>query len=147
MNHIAIVTLRLVREKTVAYESQCLANAGAVFDLFRELAGDLDRESVWVACLDAKNRVACLSQVSVGSLDASMMHPREVMKVALLANASAIILVHNHPSGDPTPSAEDHAVTRRIGEAATILGLRFLDHLIVGHDRFYSFCDEGVLNS
>lgn len=147
MKHIPLVSLRLVREKTVPYESRSLANAGAVFDLFRELAGDLDRESVWIACLDTKNRLACLSQVSVGSLDASLVHPREVLKIALLANASAIVLVHNHPSGDPSPSAEDRRVTERIGNAAKVFGIRFLDHVIVGHGTFFSFCDAGELKT
>jgi DNA repair protein RadC len=143
MKHIPLVSLRLVRERTVPYPGRSLQSAQAVYDLFRDLAGDLDREAVWIACLDAKNRLACLSQVSVGSLDASMVHPREVMKTVLMANASAMILVHNHPSGDPAPSAEDRAVTDRIRQTADLFGIRFLDHVIVGDGRFYSFNDEG----
>jgi DNA repair protein RadC len=95
--------------------------------------------------LDTKNRLACLSQISLGTLNSSYVQPREVLKVAILANAASLILVHNHPSGDPTPSREDFDVTRRIGEAAKLLGLSLLDHLVIGEGRFYSFKDEGQI--
>ena len=143
MKHIPMVSLRLVREKTVKYQGRSLTDSQAIFDLFRVLAEDLDREAVWIACLDTKNRIACLSQISLGGIDSSICHPREVLKTALLANASAIVLVHNHPSGDPSPSSQDRAITARIGEAAQIIGIRFLDHLIVGDETFYSFADAG----
>ena len=145
IQHLPMVSLRLVREKTVPYEFEPLTNSSRVFDLFRPLAEDLDRETVWVACLDTKNRCVCLSQVAIGSLDSAVVHPREVLKIVLMANASAVILVHNHPSGDPAPSKEDHAMTGRIRDAAKTLGIRFLDHVIVGHGAFYSFCDQGQL--
>jgi len=145
MKHIPLVSLRIVRDGSVPYGAASVQSSKAIFDLFRQLAEDLDREAVWLACLDTKNRLACLSQISLGSLSASIVHPREVIKLALLSNAAGMILVHNHPSGDPTPSAEDRAVTARIGEAAKLMGIRFLDHLIVGDGRFYSFCDQGEL--
>jgi len=145
MKHIPLVSLRLVRERSVPYESRTLKNSAAIFDLFRAMVQDLDREAVWLACLDTKNRLACLSQVSVGSLDSSLVHPREVMKTALLASASAIVLVHNHPSGDPTPSREDEAITQRIKGAADLLGVRFLDHVIIGDGDYFSFTDQGRL--
>jgi DNA repair protein RadC len=145
MKRIPLVSLRIVRERSVPYAQRAIQSAQAVFELFRALAEDLDREAVWMACLDTKNRLSCLSQVSLGSLDASLVHPREVMKIALLSNASAIILVHNHPSGDPSPSGEDRKVTDRIKQTAELFGMRFLDHVIIGDGRFYSFADEGGL--
>ena len=145
MKRVSLVSLRIVRERTLDYARKSVRSSAAVYDLFRQLAEDLDREAVWVACLDTKNRLACLSQVSLGSLDSAIVHPREVLKIALLANARSMILVHNHPSGDPTPSGEDKAITERIKQAAEVVGIRLLDHLIIGEDRFYSFADEGGL--
>lgn len=145
MKHLPMLSLRLVRESSVPYDRQPLTCSKAVHALFRGLAEDLDREALWIAALDTQNRVTCLSQISLGSLDSSHAHPREIFKIALLANAKSIILVHNHPSGDTKPSHEDREVTRRIGEAARLLGIHLLDHLIVGEDSFYSFKDEGAI--
>jgi DNA repair protein RadC len=80
--------------------------------------------------------------VSIGSLTLSVVHPREVFKPAILLNACAIIAVHNHPSGDPTPSAEDRTLTTRLRDAGDLLGIRLLDHLILGDDYNYSFADQ-----
>jgi len=141
MRHIPVVSLRLVREKTVPYETHSLADSKHAHELFRTLVEDLDRETLWVVCLDTKNRINCLSQVAVGTLNASLAHPRELLKVAILANAAGFILVHNHPSGDPAPSAEDRLLTQRMREAGNILGISLMDHIIIGHDRYYSFAD------
>jgi DNA repair protein RadC len=86
-----------------------------------------------------------VATVSVGTLTASLVHPREVMKSLILANAAAFLLAHNHPSGDPTPSAEDLAITKRIRECADLFGMRLLDHVILGHGRYCSMCDENLL--
>lgn len=95
--------------------------------------------------LDGKNRILCLDCVSVGSLNQSIVHPREVFKTALLSSAAAIILVHNHPTGDPTPSSEDMTITRRLKEGGDLLGVRILDHIIVGSDGMTSFVERGLL--
>ena len=144
--HIPLVSVRLVRERHISYRArQPLTNAESVHELFRELAEDLDREAVWVVCLATDGRPVCLSQVSLGTLDASLLHPREIMKTALLSNARSIILVHNHPSGDPKPSADDRAVTARIKAAAETIGLELLDHVIIGDGCYFSFRDGGEL--
>jgi DNA repair protein RadC len=85
-----------------------------------------------------------VDEVSVGSLNQSIVHPRELFKTALLSSAAAIILVHNHPSGDPTPSREDIEITRRLKEAGEILGVKLLDHIIVGSS-YLSFTERGLL--
>ena len=103
----------------------------------------LDREQFLVCCLDAKNASIGVNVVSIGTLTLSLVHPREVFKPAILLNACAIIAVHNHPSGDPTPSPEDRTLTTRLREAGDLLGIRLLDHLILGDDRLYSFADQG----
>jgi len=94
--------------------------------------------------LDGKNRIVCMEEVSVGSLNQSIVHPREVFKTALLSSAAAIVLMHNHPSLDPTPSREDREITRRLKEAGDLLGIRVLDHIIVG-ESYFSFVEQGLL--
>jgi len=95
--------------------------------------------------LDGKNQVLGFHVVSVGTLTASLVHPREVYKLAVLANAAAIVVVHNHPSGHPEPSAEDQAITLRLKEAGELLGIKLLDHVIIGDGRYFSFTDQNLL--
>ncbi len=95
--------------------------------------------------LDSKNLVIGLNVVSVGSLSASIVHPREVLKPAILCNSAALVLVHGHPSGDPTPSQEDIRMTERINKACEILGIKLLDHVIIGNPDSYSFQNAGCL--
>tara|TARA_R110002049_G_scaffold300015_1_gene490549 strand:+ start:245 stop:601 length:357 start_codon:yes stop_codon:yes gene_type:complete len=91
-----------------------------------------DQEQFVVACLDTKHRVQCVVVVTVGTLDASLVHPREVFKPAFIEGSSAVVLSHNHPSGNTTPSREDHEVTNRLTEAGKLLGITVLDHIIYG---------------
>jgi DNA repair protein RadC len=106
---------------------------------------DAAREHFMVLLLDGRHRVMRESQVSQGTLTASLVHPREVFREAVHAAAAAIVLVHNHPSGDPTPSAEDREVTRRLAEAGEILGVRVLDHVVVAEQGYQSFEELGLL--
>jgi len=115
-------------------------SASAVMTVLRDEPGEVFA----IICLSTKHRVIAYHEVSRGTLDATLVHPREVFKAALLANAAAIILTHNHPSGDPTPSADDVGLTRRLGDAGT-LGVDVLDHIIVGDGRYYSFKEGGRL--
>ena len=94
--------------------------------------------------LDGKNRLSCVDRVAVGSLNSAIVHPREVFKTALLSSAAALILIHNHPSGDPTPSREDLELTGRLKEAGELLGIKVLDHVIIG-DTYVSLCERGLL--
>lgn len=103
------------------------------------------KEYFFTLHLDGKNRIACVDCVSVGSLNQSIVHPREVFKTALVSNAAALVLVHNHPSGDPSPSSEDIAITRRLKEAGDLLGIKVLDHVIVGTDGMVSLLERGVM--
>lgn len=105
----------------------------------------LDREHFVVMLLDTKHRVIGFNTVAIGTIDSALISPRETFKPALLSNASAIIVAHNHPSGDPTPSPEDIAVTRNIVEAGKILGVEVLDHLIIGEERFVSLKERGLM--
>ena len=100
---------------------------------FSRLAKDAKQEEFHIVCLDTKNQVIDTHQITVGTLDASLVHPREVFRAAIKDASSSIILVHNHPSGDPTPSREDIAVTNRLTECGKTLGIDVLDHIVVGH--------------
>lgn len=104
-----------------------------------------DREHFVVLCLSARRRVIARETVSIGTLSASLVHPREVFKPAIMANAAAIIIAHNHPSGDFSPSAEDREATKRIMRAGEILGIPLLDHVIVSTAGYFSFREGGIL--
>ena len=112
--------------------------------LLRGRIANLDRENFVVVLLNTKNEVIETSTVSVGTLGASLVHPREVFKPAVRASAASVILAHNHPSGKVEPSQEDREVTRRLGEAADVLGIEVLDHVIVG-DGYFSMKEHGML--
>lgn len=95
-------------------------------------------------CLTTKHRVIAYHEVSRGTLDSTLVHPREVFKAAILANAAAIVVCHNHPSGDPSPSLDDLELTKRLIATGELLGISVLDHVVVGDSRYYSF-KEGAL--
>jgi len=96
--------------------------------------------------LDSKNRVICVDLCSTGSLSASIVHPREIFKSALLSSAAAMLFIHNHPGQDPTPSREDMEITTRLREVGELLGIRILDHIIIAEDSYVSFVDRGLLS-
>jgi len=107
---------------------------------------DADKEHFLLLTLNNKNRVNGFKVVSTGSLTASLVHPREVWRAALHLCAAAVIFVHNHPSGEPAPSPEDQEITRRLKETGDMLGIRVLDHVVLGDNaRFFSFSDKGLL--
>ena len=108
-------------------------------------AGD-EREHFIAVFVDARNRVKGVSVVSVGTLTASLVHPREVFRPAIVAGAAGVIVAHNHPSGEASPSSEDRAATARLVKAGALLGVPLLDHVIVGAgESFYSFREQGAL--
>jgi DNA repair protein RadC len=92
----------------------------------------LDREHFWALVLSTKNRLLRMVEVSVGSLNASIVHPRELYKEAVRMSAASVVVVHNHPSGDPTPSGADLQLTRRLAKAGEVLGIELLDHIVIG---------------
>ncbi|HEV8641426.1 MAG TPA: DNA repair protein RadC [Methylomirabilota bacterium] len=122
-----------------------LSTPAEVFTAFGPLMEDLKREVFRVALLDAQNGLLRDCVVSEGTLSASLVHPREVFKPAILESAASVILLHNHPSGDPAPSREDVRLTRQLVECARLLGLRVHDHLIIGRGRFVSLAERGII--
>jgi DNA repair protein RadC len=117
----------------------------AAADVLVPLLLDADRERCVAALLDTKHRLLELATVSVGSLDHTFMSPREVFRDALVVNAAAVVLAHNHPSGDPEPSRDDELVTRRLVRAGELVGVEVLDHLVVGGERWVSLARRGHL--
>ncbi len=117
-------------------------SAADVFARYRYLIADSPVEVFLALHLDVKHRLLSESRVSVGILDGSLIHPREVFAAAVGERAGAVILVHNHPSGDPAPSPEDREVTRRLRAAGGIVGIPVLDHVIIGNCAFFSFREE-----
>jgi DNA repair protein RadC len=122
-----------------------LRSSRDVYRHYRPRMAGAPREAFWVVLLDVKNRILGDAKVSEGTLSSAVVHPREVFRPAVEESAAAVILVHNHPSGDPTPSAEDVAITRRLREAGEVMGVKVLDHVVVGGDAYTSFVERGLL--
>ena len=134
------VRIEMVKEKTVRYKEPITTGTRAA-EVLKTVIGNTDRETAVVLCLDTKNKINAVNIVSIGTVRATLTHPREVFKAAILSNATGIIFAHNHPSGDTTPSEEDEAMLKRLIAAGDILGIPVLDSVILG-DGFYSFREE-----
>lgn len=141
----AVYETLTVQEQTFNYlkPNTRYTSASQVFYTFSFLQNET-KEYFMALHLDGKNRIVCVDLVSIGSLNQSIVHPRETFKNSLLSSAASIILLHNHPTGDPTPSSEDLAITRRLKEAGELLGIKVLDHIILG-ETYYSFAERGHL--
>lgn len=133
----------VVGEVEAQYANKRFSTSSEVYEQFRYLA-DESKEQFIALHLDNKNRLLCIDIISVGSLTASIVHPREVFKSILLSSAAAVVFIHNHPSGDPEPSREDLDITTRLRQGGELLGIRVLDHIIIG-DRHVSLADRGLL--
>ncbi len=132
------------RVRGEAAERPIIRGPGDVAEILIPQMASLDREHFRVVLLNTKNGVLDVETVAVGGLDASIAHPREVFKAPIRRSAAAIILAHNHPSGDPSPSTQDARVTRRMIRAGNVLGVEVLDHVIIGDDTHYSMRERGM---
>lgn len=139
-----VFSREVIREELPEYiDTKRFTSPQQVFEMFRDLILET-KEHFLCLHLDGKNRIICLDRVAVGSLNQCVVHVREVMKSALLSSAAAIILVHNHPSGDPAPSGEDLAITKRLKETGDLIGIPVLDHIIIGRGQYLSFAEQGL---
>lgn len=143
--YIPVVRLELIREQSVDIPVKRVSDPLAVYEIGSRLIGHEDREHLLLLCLTTKNIITAINTVSIGTLDCSLVHPREVFKPAILSNASAVVLIHNHPSGDPEPSPDDIEITKRLVATGEILGIPVMDHVIVGNGTFVSFERRGLL--
>lgn len=142
---VSFVSIKLVKEKSFLYKQRTVSDPRAAYELVKEILEDEDREKLVACFLNTKNQPVALNIVSIGSINSSIVHPREIFKAALLSNAASIILFHNHPSGDPTPSREDFSATERIRDCGKLMGIDLLDHVIVGDDKYYSMREKGEI--
>jgi DNA repair protein RadC len=147
---IAAYRVMLVRDQSLPFEAGALSNSSQAQTIIRKLIetfGQSDREQFCVVLLNNKNEVIGLNIVSIGAVSYAPVHPREVLKPAILASATGMILAHNHPSEDVSPSREDEALTVRIVKAAHIIGVKVHEHLIISMwgERYFSFADAGII--
>jgi len=149
LKNISLYGIRLVKEKSASFvKDEFITTPVEVKNCAMQILDLADRtEEVFaMLTLDTKNKITGVFEVSVGSLNQSLVHPREIFKRAIVNNANSIILLHNHPSGNPEPSQDDIATTQRIYECGKLLGIHVLDHVILGDDnKFYSFKEKGVI--
>ena len=143
---VDIITIQKIKERSILYPERRLSSPSGAAALFREFLETCDREKFIVAYLTTKNEPIAIETISIGTLSASLVHPREVFKGAVLSNASSIALAHNHPSGHTNPSQEDVDLTNRLVEAGKIMGISIIDHIIIGSsDNYYSFKENALL--
>ena len=143
---LQVVRVEMVKERAVNFATNKISNPRDAALLLADFLAGADREHLVVLCLDTKNKVNAINVVGVGTLNSALVHRREVFKPAILSNAAAILLGHNHPSGDPTPSKEDMEIAKRLDEAGKILGIDLLDSIVVGDDGiFVSMKERGLL--
>ena len=148
MKNITRYRLELVKEQTARYECpNQLISPSDVAKLLNDIfmLNRATEEKMVMVCLDVKCRPIGVFEISVGNLSSSIVHPREIFKRAILANAYSIIIAHNHPSNDGTASNEDILITKRINEAGKLMGINLLDHLIITYDSHYSLKEQGYL--
>ena len=142
---VDIVSIKMVREGSTKYENRKIEAPFDAYVLLKSFLEDSDREKLLVVCLDTKNQPINICTVSVGTLNSSLVHPREVFKTAILSNSNQIMLAHNHPSGISAPSNEDKAMTSRIKDAGVILGIELIDHIIIGSNEYFSFKENKLM--
>ena len=143
---INIVSVKLVKESSLLYKERSIRSPEDGYHMMNHFLGDIDREAFIVISLDTKNQPLSINICHLGSLNASIVHLREVMKSAILSNAASIMMGHNHPSGQrSSPSSEDIEVTKRLVKGGKIIGIELLDHIIVGDDNFVSLKEKGYI--
>lgn len=122
-----------------------ITSPSVLADLVMDDMRYLNKEYFKIAILDTKNQIIVIENISIGTLNASIVHPRDVFKIAIKRNANSIILIHNHPSGDTTPSNEDISITNRLIDAGNLIGIKVLDHIIIGDNKFLSFKEKNLI--
>jgi len=147
---VSIYRVSLVKDKRISFGQRRMNNSQEAQSLIQSLIktqGQPDREQFCVILLSARNEIIGLNIVSIGGLSSASVHPREVLKPAILANSAAMILCHNHPSNDLEPSPDDLAITKRIIQASEVIGIAVHEHIIISmdDDRYYSFADNGII--
>jgi DNA repair protein RadC len=146
LTKIDIVKIHMVKDGTIEYGKRAITNPQDLADLGLKFLKHADREIFLLVCLNTRNYINCIHVVSIGTVNASLVAPREVLKTAILSNASEIAILHNHPSGDVEPSEDDLLITRRLAECGKLLDIKLLDHVIISDDgKYQSFLERGLI--
>ena len=130
----------------MSYDFKTISKPVEGAKIIKAYIGNSDRENFVIACLDTRNNITAINTVSIGTINETIVHPREIFKIAILANSANIIIAHNHPSGNPSPSREDIEFTKKIVSAWKLLDIEVLDHIVVGDDeKYFSFKEGGLI--
>jgi DNA repair protein RadC len=132
--------------KTQYVKRLVVENPGSIADYYMESLRHLKKEKLFLVMFDARNRLLGEALISVGTIDSALLSPREIFLTALEKQAVHVVLLHNHPSGDPSPSSEDRRATVRVAECGRMLGIYLVDHIIIGDNKYISFREQGMLN-
>jgi DNA repair protein RadC len=143
--YVPKIQVSMVKEIFVSNTTYSCSEAVAQSEIVEKELRNSDREKFICLHFNFKNQIISYEVVSMGSLNCSIVHPREVFKAAILANAASVVFLHNHPSGNMEPSLDDIEITKRLGKAGAILGINVLDHLIIGNNEFYSFKQHNLI--
>ncbi len=143
---IDIVKVQMIKDGTIEYGKKAIGNPQDLAELGLKFMKNADREIFLLVCLNTRNYINCIHVVSIGTLNASLVSPREVLKTAILSNASEIAILHNHPSGDVDPSEDDLKITTRLVECGKLFDIKLLDHVIISDDgQYQSFMEKGLI--
>ncbi|MBW3019566.1 DNA repair protein RadC [Candidatus Woesearchaeota archaeon] len=142
--NISLIRLEMVKDKSIEYENVQLRNSKDLANIGFKLLARSDREVFLLVCLNTKNQINAIQEVSIGSLSSSIVHPREVYKLAILNNSASVAFLHNHPSGSTDPSQDDIEITKRLVEIGKLFGIKVLDHVIIGDDTYFSLMEKGT---
>lgn len=146
MKNIQVVKIQMVRERSMVVENKNISSPDDIAKIMFDYLSGADREHLVVVTLSTKNNINSISTVSIGCLQSSIAHSREIFKTAILSNAASIILCHNHPSGDPSFSKEDILISKKLKECGDILGIKVLDHIVVTDtNKFLSMKAEDIV--
>jgi len=144
LESISIVRVKLVKEKGAYYGAKSIRNPGELASVARRFLDNTDREVFLTINFSPANTINSIHVVTIGSLDRTVVHPREVFKAAILSNSSSIALVHNHPSGSLNPSPEDILITKKLVQCGEILDIKVMDHIIIADDQHLSFAQQKI---
>ena len=136
-----------IKDKTKTKKMRCSEDVAEIFKTIIQSESEVDQEKehFWVMGLNTKNTIKYIELVSLGSLSTAIVHPRETFRLACMKAVASIVAVHNHPSGDPAPSQDDIELTKRLKQSGDILGIKMLDHIIIGEIDHFSFVDQKML--
>lgn len=144
-HYLPLLQVRLLKDGSLKSDRRIIRSPSDAFSILQPFFDELPCEHFVTVLLTTKNRIIAVSPVSIGSLNASIVHPRELFQRAILCNSASILLAHNHPSGDPTPSREDIQLTKQLGEAGKILDICIVDHIIIGENSYVSLKERGLM--